>query len=116
MFWYVVIAILVVLAIAMFAVYVPEHTLPNKQWGAFIFFTFFLFLFLTKFYWGVRKPHIFWAFFLGLLVAHVLIYAPILRYIQRAFWYLFIMPLETMLLVLVIKLVFDIMPTPKTRL
>jgi len=114
-FWYIVIGVLAVPAIVVAAI-IPEHWLPNKQWMAFIWFSLLLFVALAKFYWNVRKPRKFWLFFLGLLIVHILVYATVLPYIERAFWYLFIMPIEAMLIAVVIKLAFNIMPGPKTRI
>ena len=114
-FWYIVIGMLAVPAIIV-APTIPEHWLPNKQWTAFLWFSLLLFVALAKFYWNVRKPRKFWLFFLGLLIVHILVYATVLPYIEKAFWYLFIMPIEAMLIAVVIKLAFNIMPASKTRI
>jgi hypothetical protein len=116
MVWYIIIGLLTVLVIAALAVYGSEHDMPSKQWAWFVWFTLLLFVFLGKFYWQVRKPKKFWGVLLGVLVAHVLAYAPLLQYIQRAVWYLVIMPIEGMVIILAFKLTLNIMPDPRVRL
>jgi hypothetical protein len=116
MFWYVVISLMVLLGIAAWVVYGPEHEWITKQWAWFLYFTIALFVLLVKMYWKVRKPRKFWALLLLLFVLHVLAYAPFLKYIPRGFLYLLIIPLEAMLIFLIIKLVLNIMPDPKPRI
>jgi hypothetical protein len=116
MFWYIVIGLSTILLIAIAVTVIPEHWLPSKQWAWFLLFSLFLFLFLAKFYWNVRKPRKFWALLFVVLAIHVLVYAPFLAYIDRAFWYFFIMPTEGMIIMMIMKRVFNIMPAPKTRL
>jgi len=115
MFWYVVIGLLVLLGIAAWVVYGPEHEWISKQWTWFLYFTVALFGLLVKMYWKVRKLGKFWAVLLLLLVVQVLGYALLLKYIPRAFLYLLFMPIEAMLIALIIKLVLNVMPDTKTR-
>lgn len=116
MFWYIAIGLLVVVAIAVLVIYLPERDWPGSQWAWFSLFTIMLFAFLSKFYWNIRKPKKFWAVLFAIFLAHLALYAPLLNYIQRAFWYLFIMPMEAMLIVLIIKYLLNIMPDPKVQL
>lgn len=110
---YVSVGFMAVVAIFGVAIYVPERYVPSKPLGTFIWFTFFLFLFLIKAYWKLRRSSKFWLFLIGVMVVHVIAYLPLLTYIQPAALYLLLMPLEVMLIVLIGKLVFDFMPNMK---
>lgn len=113
MFWYIVIGLLAVVAIAILVIYVPERDWPNKRWASFSFFTILLFVFLSKSYWKVPKPRKFWGILFAIFIAHVVLYTPFLQYIQRPLWYIIIMSLEAMLIVLILKLSLNIMPDPR---
>jgi len=95
---------------------IPEQHWPSKQWLAFAFFSLVLFAVLARTYWSVRKPKSFWLLFSMLAVAHVAVYASVLKHIEHAFFYALIMPLEAMVIILLIKLTLNVMPSPKTRL
>ncbi|MFY9585350.1 MAG: hypothetical protein WAR21_12760 [Candidatus Acidiferrales bacterium] len=116
LFWYIVIGLLVILCMALWLIYVPERYWIDEKWAAFALFSFFLFAFLTKMYWRLRMSAKFWALMLAVLTVHVLAYVPLLKYIQRASWYLIIMPIEAMLIALAIKLVLNVLPDLTTRL
>ena len=44
LFWYVLIGLLVLFAIGVFVVYVPESKRPDRKWAEFAFFSSFLFV------------------------------------------------------------------------
>jgi predicted lysophospholipase L1 biosynthesis ABC-type transport system permease subunit len=92
MSWYIAIGLLAVVAIAVLVIYVPERDWPSSQWAWFSLFTIMLFAFLSKFYWNIRKPKKFWAVLFAIFAAHIVLFAPVLHYIQRAFWYLSVGP------------------------
>ncbi len=116
MFWYIVIGLVTVLAIWFSVLYVPERYSTDRSWVVFLLFSFFLFAYLVKMYWRLRRSVRFWVLMLMLTVGHVLMYAPLLKYVQRVSWYLVIMPIEGMLIVLIIKLVLNVMPDLTVRL
>jgi hypothetical protein len=116
MLWYVAIAPLVLLAIAAWVVYGPEHEWITRRWAWFLYFTVALFGLLVKMYWRMRKVGKFWALLFSLFVIHFLGYAAVLNYISRAFVYLIIMPVEVMLIATIIKIVLNVMPDTKSRI
>ncbi|MGB9333772.1 MAG: hypothetical protein WCB14_02085 [Candidatus Acidiferrales bacterium] len=118
--WYVLVGLLVaatfIVCVFVVVKFVPERFWPTKQWLTFTFFSVVLFVLLAKMYWTVRKPRSFWWLLLLLMISHIAVYMPLLRFITRAFMYVVIMPFEAMLIVLVVKLVANVMPDTKARL
>lgn len=101
--WYVLIGLLTLAAIRTFVVYVPESKQPNRKWPEFALYSSFLFIFLAKFYWRVRRHLKLWLVMFGALMLHLSIYVPLLYRI--AHWpsvaYLLLMPIEGMAIALV---------------
>jgi hypothetical protein len=118
LFWYVLIGLLVLFAIGVFVVYVPERKRPDRKWAEFAFFSSFLFIFLAKFYWRMRRRLKLWLAMLGFLALHLSVYVPLLSRFEQ--WpsvaYLVLMPLEGMAIVIVLKSVLGVLPDPNVQL
>jgi hypothetical protein len=117
-FWYVLIGLLTVIAIGLFVIYVPESRAPKRKWTEFVFYSSFLFIFLAKFYWGVRRHLKLWLVMLGALLLHSSVYVPLLSRIDHwpSIAYLLLMPIEGMVIVLVVKFTVGVLPDPRVQL
>lgn len=117
-FWYVVIGLLVVFAIGAYVVYVPEGARPSRKWAEFALYTCFMFIFLAKFYWRIRRRLKLWLIMLAASVVHVSVFVPLLYRIEN--WasvaYLLLLPVEIMIIAIVVKLALGVMPDPNVRL
>jgi cell division protein FtsW (lipid II flippase) len=116
--WYVLTGLLVLFAIGIFVVYVPEGKRPDRKWTEFFLYSSFLFIFLAKFYWRIRRQFKMWLIMLAALVLHLSVYVPLLSRIEHwpSLAYLLLMPIEGMLIVLVLKLALGVLPNPNVRL
>ncbi len=95
LFWYVLIGLLVLFALGVFVVYVPESKRPDRKWAEFAFFSSFLFICLAKFYWRIRRRLKLSLAMLGVMDLHLSVYVPVLSKFEQ--WpsaaYLVLMPL-----------------------
>jgi hypothetical protein len=110
---YVTIAVGVVAAILILAVYDPNIT---HAWFSFFFMTFILAAVLAKMYWPVRRSAKVWLFLLFFLAIHCGAYAVLLLHVDElpSFWYVLTMPVEVMLVLVGTKICLNVLP-PKTR-
>jgi hypothetical protein len=115
---YVAISLLVLFAIGIFVVYVPESRRPDRKWAEFAFYSSLLFIVLAKLYWRIRKRLKLWLIMLGTLMLHLSVYVPLLSRIDHwpSIAYLLLMPIEAMLIVIVVKLKLGVLPDPNVRL
>jgi hypothetical protein len=118
MFWYIVIGLLVILAIVVLVVWVPDRRLPNHKWTQFAFYSSLLFVFLSKIYWRYRYRLKLWLLIFAAIAVHLSAYLPLLWRIDYSpsLWYVVVMPLEAMLVMIVLWLLLRIPPDVNVRL
>ena len=84
LFWYVIIALAIVVAIALSAVYFPVHLNRDyTNWAEFALLTIVVFGYLEKWYWHSRKSARFWMTYSSLLVCHSLVLVPVFSRVGR---------------------------------
>jgi hypothetical protein len=116
--WYVLTGLLVLFAIGIYVVYVPEGKGPSRKWTEFVFYSSLLFIFLAKFYWRIHRRLKLWLAMLAALVLHVSGYVPLLSRIERwpSIAYPVIMTIEAILIIIALKLILGVLPDPNVRL
>jgi hypothetical protein len=118
LFLYVLIGLLVLVAIGMYVVYVPENKEPDRKWTEFALYSSFLFIFLAKFYWRIRRHVKLWLVLLAALVLHVSAYVPLLARIKN--WPPItdpvLMTVEAVLIVIALRLILGVLPDPNVQL
>jgi hypothetical protein len=116
--WYVLTGLLVLSAIGIYVVYVPEGKGPDRKWTEFALYSFFLFVFLAKFYWRIHARLKLWLAMLAALVLHVCVYVPLLSRIEHwpSIAYPILMTIEAVLIIIAFKLTLGVLPDPNVRL
>ena len=118
LFWYVLTGLLVLFAIGIYVVYVPEGKGPDRKWTEFVFYSSMLFVMLAKIYWRIRRQLKLWLVMLAALVLHVSVYVPLLARINN--WPPItdpvLMTVEAVLIIIALKLILGVLPDPNVQL
>src|SRR5438270_2880067 len=84
MFWYVLIALIIVTCCIVAAIVFPgEMTHQYDNWIEFALLTVVLFGYLLKWFWPSTKSARFWAWYSVLLTTHCLLFVPIFAHLGR---------------------------------
>lgn len=84
LFWYVMIALGVVVLCILAAIYFPSKWTHNyDNWVEFALLTGALFGYLIKWYWHCRKIARFWVTYTILLLAHCIVFIPVFSHLGR---------------------------------